>query len=216
MDESSRTGALRVVVVDDHTFYRDGLVGLLEESGLDVVADVATGEAVLGVVGETKPDVVVMDLSMPGLGGIEATRALGVRYPSTPVVMLTVSQESDDVLGGLLAGARGFVLKDGPVEDVVTAIAEAAAGGAYLSSRVSLRLLEYVRRTRGRAGGARFTDQEIEVLTRLSEGDKPAVIAETMGITERTVRRLASDVVMKMHVENRGEIAVRALRDRIV
>jgi DNA-binding NarL/FixJ family response regulator len=215
MDESP-AGALRVVVVDDHTFYRDGLVGLLEESGLVVVADVATGEAVLGAVGETQPDAVVMDLSMPGLGGIEATRLLREHHPSTPVVMLTVSQEEEDVLAGLLAGARGFVLKDGPVEDVVKAIREAAAGRAFLSARVSRRLLEHVQRTHGRTGGARFTDQEIEVLSRLSEGEVPETIATSMGITERAVRRLASDVVTKMQVENRGEIAVRAMRDRIV
>jgi len=216
MDESPSTGALRVVVVDDHTFYRDGLIGLLEESGLVVVADVATGEAVLGAVGETQPDAVVMDLSMPGLGGIEATRLLSERHPSTPVVMLTVSQEEEDVLAGLLAGARGFVLKDGPVEDVVKAVREAAAGRAFLSARVSRRLLEHVQRTHGRTGGARFTDREIEVLSRLSEGEVPETIATSMGITERGVRRLASDVVTKMQVENRGEIAVRAMRDRIV
>ena len=216
MDESPGSGALRVVVVDDHTFYRDGLVGLLEESGLVVVADVATGEAVLGAVGETQPDAVVMDLSMPGLGGIEATRLLSEVHPSTPVVMLTVSQEEEDVLAGLLAGARGFVLKDGPVEDVVKAVREAAAGRAFLSARVSRRLLEHVQRTHGRTGGARFTAQEIEVLSRLSEGEAPETIATSMDITERAVRRLASDVVTKMQVENRGEIAVRAMRDRIV
>lgn len=216
MDESPSTGALRVVVVDDHTFYRDGLVGLLEESGLVVVADVATGEAALGAVGETQPDAVVMDLSMPGLGGIEATRLLSERHPSTPVVMLTVSQEEEDVLAGLLAGARGFVLKDGPVEDVVKAVGEAAAGRAFLSARVSRRLLEHVQRTHGHTGGERFTDQEIDVLSRLSEGEPPETIATSMGITERAVRRLASDVVTKMQVENRGEIAVRAMRDRIV
>ncbi|MFC7359483.1 response regulator transcription factor [Nocardioides astragali] len=216
MDESPGTGALRVVVVDDHTFYRDGLVGLLEESGLVVVADVATGEAVLGAVAETQPDAVVMDLSMPGMGGVEATRLLSEHHPSTPVVMLTVSQEEDDVLAGLLAGARGFVLKDGPVEDVVKAIREAAAGRAFLSARVSRRLLEHVQRTHRRHGGSRFTEQEIDVLSRLSEGESPETIATSMGTTERAVRRLASDVVTKMQVENRGEIAVRALRDRIV
>lgn len=215
MNDVGLGGSVRVVVVDDHTFYRDGLVGLLEDCGVDVVADVATGEASLPVVAELRPDVVVMDLSMPGLGGIEATRLLAEQSPATPVVLLTVSQEEEHVLAGLLAGARGFVLKDGPIEEVVRAIEEASHGRAHLSARVSLKLLEHVERSPAR-GLDRFTPAEIEVLSRLAGGESPEGIAVTMGITGRAVRRLASDVLMKMQVANRGEIAVGALRDRIV
>ena len=159
----------RVVVADDHTFYRDGLVGLLEDSGIDVVADVATGEAALVAVADTDPDVVVMDMNMPGIGGIEATRLLRVQSPRSQVVLLTVSQEEEHVLSGILAGARGFVLKDGAIEDVVRAIEDAARGRTRLSARVSARLLDHVRGSDARRGLV-FTDREVEVLARLAEG----------------------------------------------
>ena len=215
MGQGTLSGHLRVVVADDHTFYRDGLVGLLEDSGIDVVADVATGEAALAVVAEVDPDVVVMDMNMPGMGGIEATRRLVLQSPRSRVVMLTVSREEEDVLSGLLAGARGFVLKDGPVSDLVKAIAEAADGRTYLSERVSARLIEHVQHARG-TGASAFSTREVDLLVRLSEGESLEQAGAALGVSERVVRRLAASAVSKLQSEGRGGIAVGAMRDRIV
>lgn len=133
-----------MVVVDDHTFYRDGLVGPLRDNGIDVVADVPNGEAALKVVPKLSPDVVVMDLSMPGLGGIETTRRLMAQAPECRVLVLTVSQqEEEDILNAVLAGASGFVLKNGPIEDMVEGIDSVAAGQPYLSERVAAELLQH-------------------------------------------------------------------------
>ena len=211
------TRRLRVVVVDDHTYYRDGLVGLLEDCGVDVVADVSSGEAALEAVPEHRPDVVVMDLSMPGLGGVEATRALLERDPDTRVVMLTVSQEEEDILHALMAGARGFVLKDGPIDDVVHAVTNAAAGLAFFSPKVAPRLLRHVNATGRRPTGPnRLTEREADVIVRIADGQSPAPIAAALGVAESTVQALVASILVKIQAQSRAEIAVRAIRDRIV
>lgn len=208
---------MRVVVVDDHTYYRDGLVGLLEDSGIDVVDDVSSGEAALKSVPAHRPEVVVMDLSMPGLGGVEATRALLAKDPDTRVVMLTVSQEEEDILNAVMAGARGFVLKDGPVDDVVHAVRNAAAGLAFFSPKVAPRLLRHVdKASRKPTGPNRLTAREADVIARIADGESPAPIAAALGVGEATVNALVASILVKIQAQSRGEIAVRAIRDRIV
>jgi DNA-binding NarL/FixJ family response regulator len=209
--------SLRVVVVDDHTFFRDGLVGLLRDCGLDVVGDVANGRAALEVVHELQPDVVVMDLSMPGMGGVETTRRMVEQVPGTKVLMLTVSQDENDVLDAILAGASGFVLKDGPIEDVVTGVERAAAGLPFFSDRIAPQLLRHVRRAQ--EGGSRanlLTAREMEILTRLADGEALEAVSEAMDLPEREVRSQVSGIIRKLQAESRGETAVRAIRDRIV
>jgi two-component system nitrate/nitrite response regulator NarL len=135
----------RVVIADDHAFYRHGLVSMLRDSGVDVIADVPNGETALGIVAELRPDVVLMDLNMPGMSGAEATRLLAERCPDIPVVMLSVSTEEADVAEALRAGASGYVLKESPVEEVVVAIREAVAGGTVLSARLAMVLMPRLR-----------------------------------------------------------------------
>jgi len=207
----------RVVVVDDHTFYRDGLVGLLRDSGVDVVADVPNGEAALDIVPKLSPDVVVMDLSMPGLGGVETTRRLVAQTPGCRVLVLTVSQEEEDILNAVLAGASGFVLKDGPIEDVVDGIDSVVAGQPYFSERVAAQLLRHLKRTGEKSSPLnRLHPREIDILTRLAAGSDTKRIAADIGISEQTVRQHVSAILLKLRAESRGEIAVGSIRDRIV
>jgi two-component system nitrate/nitrite response regulator NarL len=137
----------RVVIADDHAFYRHGLVSLLRACGVDVVADVPNGETAISVVAELRPDVVLMDLNMPGMSGAEATRLLAERCPDIPVVMLSVSTEESDVADALMAGASGYLLKEAPVEEVVVAIREAVAGATVLSARLAMVLMPRLRQT---------------------------------------------------------------------
>jgi len=130
-----RTSELRVVIADDHLFYRDGLARLLRETGIEVVAAVPNGEAAIHAAERTSPDVVVMDLSMPGMSGVEATRRLTGRDPAIPVLVLSVSAQEADVTDALLAGASGYVLKDGPLEEIVAGIRATAGWGHRRSSR---------------------------------------------------------------------------------
>jgi DNA-binding NarL/FixJ family response regulator len=205
------------MVVDDHTFYRDGLVGLLRDNGVNVVADVPNGETALRVADERSPDVVVMDFNMPGLGGVESTRRLCQQQPVTGVLMLTVSQDEADILEATLAGASGFVLKDGPIEDVVVGIDRVAAGHTFFSPRAEASLLRHVHGTAERAAPLdRLGPLEVEVLRNLAEGRTLTRTAARLRLSEARVRQCVAGIIVKLQAESRGEVAVRAIRDRIV
>src|SRR5918996_2064690 len=149
MIEEPEFEALRVVLVDDHPVYRAGLARLLRESGVDVIAEVPNGEAALSVVEELAPDVVVMDLNMPGMSGLEATQRLVAQSPATRVLIVSVSAQEADVTDAILAGASGYVLKESPVEEVVAGIRAAAAGQSLISPRIATMLLQRVREEAG-------------------------------------------------------------------
>jgi DNA-binding NarL/FixJ family response regulator len=211
--------ALRLVVADDHPFYRSGLVRILTEAGLEVVAEVANGQDAIRAAEETAPDVVVMDLNMPGLSGLEATRRITERVPASPVLMLTVSAQESDVFEAILAGANGYVLKDGPVEELIAAIRAVAAGKSLISPRIASMLLRRIREqalTEQEVPEVRLSARELEVLTQLADGKANAEIAEALFISPSTVRNHISSILIKLHVGNRVQAAVRAVRDRIV
>jgi DNA-binding NarL/FixJ family response regulator len=128
-------GSLRVVIADDHPAYRAGLARVLSENGIEVVAEVSNGELAIHAVEETGPDVVVMDLNMPGLSGLEATRRLIDADSSTRVLVLSVSAQDFDVSEAMRAGAHGYLLKDGSLEEIVAGVRAAAAGHAMISPR---------------------------------------------------------------------------------
>jgi DNA-binding NarL/FixJ family response regulator len=219
MDERRNAEPLRVVIVDDHPFYRAGLKSMLERSGVEVVAEARDGEEAVVVVAETAPDVVVMDLHMPGLSGIEATRRLVAGSPATKVLVLTVSADEGDVTEAILAGASGYVLKDGPFEEVMAGIEAVAAGESLISPRVATMMLQRVRQTASEvreAGGTHLSSRELEVLRLLSDGRANREIAALLVISESTVRNHISSILLKLQVENRVQAAVRAVRDHLV
>jgi DNA-binding NarL/FixJ family response regulator len=210
---------LRVVVADDHPFYREGLARLLRQSGVDVVAEVPNGEAAVRAARENAPDVVVMDLNMPGLSGSEATRRLADESPDTRVLVLSVSAQEEDVTDAVLAGASGYVLKDGPVEEVIAGIEAAAAGHSLISPRIATMLLRRVREND--TGGhdvpdVRLSNRELEVLGLMAEGKANHEIAEALVISASTVRNHISNILLKLQVNNRVEAAVRAVRHGLV
>ena len=134
-NDSATTETLRVLLVDDHDLFRTGLRNLLEERGLDIVGEAATGAEAVAHVGDTSPDVVVMDLNMPSMGGVEATRHIAEIAPLTRVVMLTISDEDSDVTDAILAGACGYLLKDASIQELVAGIRAAARGeSAHLTA----------------------------------------------------------------------------------
>jgi DNA-binding NarL/FixJ family response regulator len=211
---------LRVVLVDDHPVYRAGLARLLRESGVDVVAEVPNGEMALEVVEETAPDVVVMDLNMPGMSGLEATRQLVAQSPATRVLVVSVSAQEADVTDAILAGASGYILKESPVEEVVAGIRAAAAGQSLISPRIATMLLQRVRDAAGTVdvdlAPANLSARELEVLGLMAEGKSNHEIAEALVISPSTVHNHISSILMKLQVENRVQAAVRAVRDRLI
>jgi DNA-binding NarL/FixJ family response regulator len=215
----TRTDSIRVVIADDHPFYREGLSRLLREQGIDVVAEVPNGEGAIQAVEELAPDVVVMDLNMPGLSGLEATRRLTAQAPASRVLILSVSAQEADVTEAILAGACGYVLKDGPVEEVVAAIRAAAAGHSVISPRIATFLLQGVRDaadSHASLAGTQLSARELEVLGLMAEGKSNHEIAEALVISLSTVRNHISSILMKLQVENRVQAAVRAVRDHLV
>ena len=211
--------SLRVVIADDHPFYRDGLVRLLRRSGIDVVGEVPNGEAAIRVVHETDPDVVVMDLNMPGLSGLEATRRLAEESPETRVLVLSVSADQGDLTEAILAGASGYVLKDGPVEEIVAGIRAAAAGQSLISPRIANILMKRVRDT-GRAdidlSAVRLSGRELDVLALLAEGKADYEVAEKLSMSTQAVRANITSVLLKLQLENRAQEAIRASRHKLL
>jgi DNA-binding NarL/FixJ family response regulator len=211
---------LRVVLVDDHPVYRAGLARLLRESGVDVIAELPNGETALHVVEELAPDVVVMDLNMPGMSGLEATRRLVAQSPATRVLVVSVSAQEADVTDAILAGASGYILKESPVEEVVAGIQAAAAGQSLISPRIATMLLQRIRDAAGAVdmdlAPAHLSARELEVLSLMAKGKSNHEIAEKLVISSSTVHNHISSILMKLQVENRVQAAVRAVRDRLI
>ena len=210
---------IRVVVVDDHELFRGGLVALLEERGINVVGEAGLAADGIRQAEELKPDVVLMDLSLPGMSGVEATQRLTAMAPPMKVLVLTVMASQEHVLDALLAGACGYLLKDVPIDQIVEGIRVAARGEASISPRVASQLVERVRRpaeTESKLSGAELSPRELEVLGLLVRGMDNPEIARTLNLSEHTVKNHVSKVLSKLQVENRIQAAVRAVRSGLV
>jgi DNA-binding NarL/FixJ family response regulator len=203
------------VVADDHPVFVDGLVTALADHGVRVVATAADGTEALAAVTAHRPDVVLMDLSMPGMSGLEATRRVVAEHPETAVVVLTMSDDDESVFAALRAGARGYLLKGATADDIVRAVSAAARGEAILGAQVSQRVLG-VLADRQPGGSARpfprLTEREREVLDLLARGLDNARIARALGLSEKTVRNHVSMVLTKLPAATRAE-AVALARD---
>ena len=210
-----------MVLVDDHPVFRAGLRELLEERGVDVVGEASDGTEAVEVARDVAPDVVVMDLAMPGMSGIEATLEVRGAAPSAKVIMLTVSADERDVGEAILAGACGYVLKDAAVDEIVAAIQAAAAGEALLSPRIAAGILERARASAAasalpESARADLTERESEVLRLMADGKENAQIAEELVISPHTVKNHVSNILAKLEAETRIEAAVKAARGRLL
>jgi DNA-binding NarL/FixJ family response regulator len=219
--EERHADSLRVLIVDDHDLFRTGLRNLLEEQGVQVVGEAASGNEAVQVVREVAPDVVVMDLNMPGMGGAEATRHITSAAPLTRVLMLTISDEDADVMDAILAGACGYLLKDASIQDLMAGIRAAARGESLISPNIAAKVLQRVRATSSQPEiantiRAELSDREIEVLKLIANGKDNAVIAGELHISPKTVKNHISNILMKLQIDNRIQAAVYAVRSGIV
>ncbi len=206
-----------VLLVDDHVVVRQGLKALLaDEPDIEVIGEASNGREALDRLPELGPDVVLMDISMPGLNGIEATRQIQQRYPDVKVVVLSMHANEEYVFQVLQAGASGYVLKQSDSMEVLTAIRAAVAGGSFLSPPISRTVIEdYVRRAeaRGQADDLEMlTTREREVLQLLAEGRSNREIAAELSISVKTVETHRSNMMNKLGLSSKTELVKYALR----
>jgi DNA-binding NarL/FixJ family response regulator len=209
------------VLVDDHDLFRVGLRTLLEDQGLQVVGEADNGRAALELVGDLAPDVVVMDLKMPGLTGVETTRKVSSIAPRTRVVVLTISADDDDVMAAVLAGACGYLLKDSSIDQLIDGIRAAAAGESLISPQIASTVLQRLRDQAPDGEAARtvrtgLSDRELEVLRLIAIGKDNAEIAQDLFISPKTVKNHISNILMKLQIENRIQAAVYAVRSGLI
>ena len=204
---------VRVVVADDHHIVREGLVALLGAiDGIEVVGSAEDGVDAVAVVADTRPDVVVMDIQMPRLDGIAATRSIVEGQPDVAVVMLTMNEDDDTIMGALRAGARGYLLKGADAGEVTHAIKSAAGGGMVFGAALAARIAAFL------AGGSstadvvfpELTDRERDVLDQIAAGRSNAEIARSSYLSDKTVRNVVSSVYTKLHAADRAAAIIMA------
>jgi DNA-binding NarL/FixJ family response regulator len=209
--------AVTVLVVDDDDGFRAGLSQLLTDRGFEVLGHAADGEAALRLVEALAPNVVVMDLQMPRLNGIETTRKIAESSPASAVLMLTVSADEGDILEAMLVGACGYLLKGSTLDALVGAIEAAARGESMMSAGVASKLFARLRVDGARQAGdesliAFLSAREIEILALLAKGQHNEDIADYLNISPFTVRNHISNLLRKLHVDNRTQAAALAAR----
>jgi DNA-binding NarL/FixJ family response regulator len=207
-------GVTRVLIADDHPVFRGGLRAMLDvEDGVDVVGEAGTGTEVLARVGELAPDLVLMDLHMPELDGIAATRQLAHDHPGVRILVLTMFDDDDSVFAAMRAGAHGYLLKGASPHDVRHAVHVVAAGGAMFGPAVAQRVIDFFARPRPAGTTLAFpqlTDREHEILELLAQGQPNAVIAARLFISQKTVRNHVSNIFTKLAVADRAQAIARA------
>lgn len=211
---------IRVLIADDHMVVREGLQLILSsEADFEVVATAVDGREAVNLAGDLQPDVVLMDLRMPGMDGLEAIDAIQAQWPTVAIVILTTYNEDDLMLRGLRAGARGFLLKDTGRQALFDTIRAAARGETLLQPEILARVLAH---TDGRASPSPaptfepLTERELEVLTAVARGDRNKEIALALGVTERTVKAHLTNVYNKLGVDSRAAAVAVALQAGIL
>src|SRR5215469_10994185 len=205
---------VRLVIADDHPLVRSGLRAvLLSADDLEVVGEAATGEEAITLAASLQPEVIVMDLRMPGINGIEATRRIVEARPHARIVVLTLFEDDDSLFAALRAGARGYILKDANEVEVLRAIRAVSSGDAIFSPTIAQRLIDFFATPRPAQAALPFpdlTDRERVILTLIAQGRSNAEIAQSLVISLKTVRNYISSIFSKLQVADRSQAIIRA------
>lgn len=217
-----------IVIIDDHQLFREGVKRILDfESSFDVVAEGDDGSEAMGLIEEYKPDVVIMDINMPQINGVEATRMLIEKYPDTKVIILSIHDDENYVTHALKTGAQGYLLKEMDADALVEAVKVVADGGSYLHPKVTHNLVQEYRRLAAEENSGTemmhapeirrplhlLTRRECEVLQLLADGKSNRGIGETLYISEKTVKNHVSNILQKMNVNDRTQAVVLAIKN---
>jgi DNA-binding NarL/FixJ family response regulator len=212
--------SINVLIADDHVFYREGVRALLSNSAeITVVGEASNGEEVIAKAAELRPAVVLMDLKMPGMNGIDATRRIHEVNPKIGVLVITMFDDDDSVFAAMRAGARGYLLKDADKDELVRAIVAVERGEAIFSPAIAQRMIQYFT---GSAAGhsstkkgvsdefAELTERELEILDLIAQGQNNSTIAIRLSLSIKTVQNYVSSILTKLQVADRAQAIVRA------
>jgi DNA-binding NarL/FixJ family response regulator len=207
---------MRVLLVDDHPLFRDGVRSLLEARGVQVIGEAGDGEEAVQKALQFRPDVILMDIKMPRMDGLEATRLIKARLPEVKIVILTVSDEEHMLFEAIKSGAQGYLLKDLRAEEFFDLLAGVERGEAPISRRLAGRILEEFARGRverpEQKSQDELTEREREVLRCVSAGSSNREVAATLHISENTVKFHMKNILDKLHLRNRGQVIAYAAR----
>ncbi|MHB8960541.1 MAG: response regulator [Candidatus Limnocylindrales bacterium] len=214
---------MRILLADDHPLFRDGVASLMGAWGHEVVGQVADGDAAVSAALRLRPDLVLMDVAMPGGGGLAATRRLAAEAPGIAIVMLTASEDIDDLFAAIKAGARGYLLKNlesGELRGMLNAIER---GEAAITPAIAARILAELARPEpapavppSEPDPDHLTDRELDVLRLVVRGLRNKEIATELGISENTAKFHLRNILDKLHAQNRAEVVARAMREGLV
>ncbi|HVA75548.1 MAG TPA: response regulator transcription factor [Acidimicrobiales bacterium] len=224
MSEPSDDDVIRVLIADDQALFRRGLYVVLgTEENIEVVAEAEDGEQAIAKAEEMAPDVVLMDVRMPRVNGIEAARRIRELLPSTKILMLTVSDEEDDLYEAIKAGANGYLLKEISVEEVATAIRSVVQGQSLISPSMASKLLNEFNSLARQAAEKKeqlpapvLTARELEVLKLVARGMSNRDVADELYISENTVKNHVRNILEKLHLHSRMEAVMYAVRKRLL
>jgi len=213
--------AIRTLLTDDHTLFRQGIKTLLSaEPNLEVVGEASNAAEAVAQAADLRPDVVLMDVSMPGLSSFEATRQIRKNRPETKVLFLTMYDDDDYLAESVEAGASGYLLKDSPADQLVSAISEVHRGGSYLSPRMLSHLVDDFRsRMRSDTRVPRFntlTRRETEILKFLAEGNSVKEIASTLDLSVKTIEAHKFNLMRKLDIHNKAQLVQYAIQKKII
>ena len=204
-----RTG-IRIIIIDDHPVIREGLAALIRtQSDLQIVAEACDGNEAVPLYRNHRPDVVLMDLAMPGVGGVEATASLRKEFPNAKILVLTMRTGDEDIHRALQAGAKGYLLKECSSTQLFEAIRAVHNGRRYIPASVAIQLAE-------RPPASELTERELQILTRLATGKSNKEIADALEISETTVKGHISNILVKLGAGDRTEAVITALKRGIV
>ncbi|MFQ5899045.1 MAG: response regulator [Candidatus Methylomirabilia bacterium] len=208
---------VRVLLVDDHPTFREGLAALLEARGeFQVVGQANSGEEAQSLARSRRPDLILMDVRMPGIGGLEATRRIRAELPGVRIVMLTVSDDEADLFEAVKSGAQGYLLKNMTSSDVLDLLRRAAGGEAAFTPALASKVLLVLGDPAKLGASEKLSQREHDVLEQLVQGQSNAAIARALGLSETTVRFHLRNILSKLHAQSRTEAAVQAVSRGLV
>jgi two-component system, NarL family, response regulator len=204
------TDSIRVLVVDDHAVVRNGLVLMVQhEPGMSAIAEASNGTEAIELFRQHQPDVTLMDLRMPDISGVEAITTIRQDYPAAQIIILTTYDGDEDIYRSLHAGARGYLLKDAPLDNITNAIREVRAGKKYIPPDVGAKLSD-------RMNGSQLSERECEVLQLVAKGRSNREIGELLSVTEGTIKMHLNHILSKLQASDRTQAVVTALKRGII